>query len=180
MTKALSKIMYTFVQKSPSPPKKKNKIKKKKVFAERKKGKIQIFCRIVQFFTIPNYFLTKIFCFFCRAVGPRFNSSQDQGILKGLFCSASAWHTTPVARRVSLVLEHFPFTNAVASGCMQIWFADSIPALVSFLRARRFPPTPTNRNPSLFWSIVSGLTLCVQDCLVALVFIARVCAAYAT
>ena len=26
----------------------------------------------------------------------------------------SGWHTTPVARRVGLVLEHFPFTNAAS------------------------------------------------------------------
>ena len=36
------------------------------------------------------------------------------GILQGLFCSESGWHTTPVARRVGLVLEHFPFTNAAS------------------------------------------------------------------
>ena len=47
----------------------------------------------------------------------------------------------------------------LASGCMWIWFADSIPALVGFLRALRFPPTPKNRNPFIFlvnsfWSLV--------------------------
>ena len=57
-----------------------------------------------------------------------------------------------------LVLEHFPFTNA-ASQCMWIWFADSPPALVGFLRALRFPPTPKNLNTFIFlvhsfWSLV--------------------------
>ena len=47
----------------------------------------------------------------------------------------------------------------LASGCMWIWFADSIPALVGFLRALRFPPTPKNRYPFIFlvnsfWSLV--------------------------
>ena len=36
----------------------------------------------------------------CSAVGPWFNSRQGQGILLGLFCSVSGWHTTPVARWV--------------------------------------------------------------------------------
>ena len=39
------------------------------------------------------------------------------------------------------------------------WFADSIPTLVGFLRAIRFPPTPKNWNPFIFlvhsfWSLV--------------------------
>ena len=47
----------------------------------------------------------------------------------------------------------------LASGCMWIWFADSIPALVGFLRALRFPPAPKNRYPFIFlvnsfWSLV--------------------------
>ena len=47
----------------------------------------------------------------------------------------------------------------LASGCMWIWFADSIPTLVGFLRALQFPPTPKNRNPFIFlvhsfWSLV--------------------------
>ena len=47
----------------------------------------------------------------------------------------------------------------LASGCMWIWFADSIPALVGFLQALRFLPTPKNRNPFIFlvnsfWSLV--------------------------
>ena len=42
---------------------------------------------------------------------------------------------------------------------MWIWFADSIPALVGFLRLLQFPPTPKNRNPFIFlvnsfWSLV--------------------------
>ena len=56
----------------------------------------------------------------------------------------------------------------LASGCMWIWFADSIPALVGFLRALWFPPTPKNRTPShkiLFR--ISGYSLwgCVCGCL---------------
>ena len=51
----------------------------------------------------------------CGAVGSRFNSRQGQGILYGLFCSKSGWHTIPEARRVGLVLEHFPFTNAASN-----------------------------------------------------------------
>ena len=37
----------------------------------------------------------------------------------------------------------------VASGCTWIWFAESTPALVGFLRAIRFPPSPKNQNPSI-------------------------------
>ena len=51
------------------------------------------------------------------------------------------------------------FKLQLASGCMWIWFADSIPALVGFLWALRFPPTPKNQNPFIFlvhsfWSLV--------------------------
>ena len=52
--------------------------------------------------------------FTCCAVGPKFNSQQGQGILQGLFCSVLRWHTTPVVKRVGLVLVHFPFTNAAS------------------------------------------------------------------
>ena len=38
----------------------------------------------------------------------------------------------------------------LASGCMQVWFADSIPALIVFLWVLRFPPTPENRNLFIF------------------------------
>ena len=54
----------------------------------------------------------------CGAVGPWFRAGPDRGILYSLSCYVSGWHTT-VARRVGLVLEHFPFTSAaIASGCM--------------------------------------------------------------
>ena len=41
--------------------------------------------------------------------------SAGPGDSVALFCSVSGWHTTtPVARRVGLVLEHFHFTNAAS------------------------------------------------------------------
>ena len=58
----------------------------------------------------------------------------------------------------------------LASVCMWIWFADSIPALVGFLRALRFPPTPKNRTPShkiLFCFSGSSLWGCVCGCLMS-------------
>ena len=58
----------------------------------------------------------------------------------------------------------------LASGCMWIWFADSLPALVGFLQALRFPPTPKNRNPFIFLVNSSGLSLCVQSLLGCLGF----------
>ena len=56
----------------------------------------------------------------------------------------------------------------LASGCMWIWFVDSIPALVGFLRALRFPPSPKIGILSYFWSTVSDLSLCVYSLLVCL------------
>ena len=38
----------------------------------------------------------------------------------------------------------------LASGCMWIWFADSIPALVGFLWAFRLPPPPKDQIPFIF------------------------------
>ena len=90
-----------------------------------------------------------------------FSQYENMRILVyGLFCSVSGWHTTPVARRFGLVLEHSPFTNATSQW---VWFADSIPVLVDFLRVLRFPPPPKNRRE--FW--VRGpyfwfLVVCVQ------------------
>ena len=69
-------------------------------------------------------------------------------------------HTTPVAGRVGLVLENFPFTNAASQWLyVNLVWAEYIPALVGFLQALRFPPTPKNRNPFIFlvhsfWSLV--------------------------
>ena len=63
---------------------------------------------------------------------------------------------------------------------MSALFAEYIPALVGFLRALRFPPTPKNQNPSIFQSIVSGLTLSVQDCLASQGLIICVCAVAVT
>ena len=77
----------------------------------------------------------------CGAVGLRFNSWQGQEILWDLFCSVSGWHTTPVARRVGLVLEHFPSTNAASQWLYVNSVADS---WVGFLWALWFPPTPKN------------------------------------
>ena len=62
----------------------------------------------------------------CGAVSPRFKPQQGQGILQGLFCSVSGWHTTPVVRLVGLVFEHFPFTNA-ANQVVVCKFGLSIP-----------------------------------------------------
>ena len=95
----------------------------------------------------------------CGAVGPRFNSRQGQGNLLGLFCSESGWHTTLVARRVGLVLEQFPFTNAVSQWLYVNLVCRFHTLLGRFLRALRFPPTPENRNPFIFlvncfWSLV--------------------------
>ena len=53
---------------------------------------------------------------------------------------------------------------------MWIWFADSISALVGFLRALLFPPTPKNRNPFMFLVNSSGLSLYVQSLLGCLGF----------
>ena len=55
----------------------------------------------------------------------------------------------------------------LASGCMRVWFANSIPALVGFLQVLWFPLTPKNLNPSIFWFIVSGFSLCVFKALAA-------------
>ena len=95
----------------------------------------------------------------CGAVGPRFNSRQGQVILQGLFCSESGWHTTPVARRVGLVLEHFSFTNAASQWLYVNFVCRFHTRLGRFPRALRFPPTPKNRNPFIFlvhsfWSLV--------------------------
>ena len=54
----------------------------------------------------------------------------------------------------------------LSSGCMWIWFADSIPTLVGFLWALQFPPAPKNQNPFIFlvhsfWSLVACISLFV-------------------
>ena len=46
--------------------------------------------------------------------GSQFFLTLGPGDSVDLFCSVSGWHTTPVARRVGLVLEHFPFTKAAS------------------------------------------------------------------
>ena len=84
-----------------------------------------------------------------------------------LFCIRM--HTTSVARRVGLVLENFQ-----CNYCIWVWF-DSISALVGFLQVFRFPPTPRNRNSSIF--IVYSfwiLLVCVLSMLGSLGFNYRV------
>ena len=58
------------------------------------------------------------------------------------------------------MLEHFPFTNAASQWLyVNLFYTDSIPAMVDFLWSLRFPPTPKNRNPFIFlvhsfWSLI--------------------------
>ena len=69
----------------------------------------------------------------------------------------------------------------LASGCMWIWFADSIPALVGILRALQFPPTPKNRNPLTFMVHSFWSSRCVYKAwLSAWGWITYVCAAAVT
>ena len=54
---------------------------------------------------------------------------------------------------------------------MRVWFADSIPVLVGFLRVLQFPPTPKIGILPNFWSIISGFSLFVyKACLAAFGF----------
>ena len=102
----------------------------------------------------------------CGAVGPRFNSRQGQGILMGLFCSVSGWHTTPVVRQVDLVLEHFPFTNAASH-----WLYVNLICRFYTRHGRFSQGTPVSSYTKklesfhIFWFIFSGLSLCVQSLL---------------
>ena len=67
----------------------------------------------------------------------------------GPWCVFVPWTSfEPVARRVGLVLEHFPFTSAASQWLYVNLVADPIPAL-GFLWPLRFPPIPKNRNPSI-------------------------------
>ena len=87
----------------------------------------------------------------CSAVGPQFNSQQGHGILKGpiLFSIRMAHYSVG---KTGWFSSSNTFLSPVrpASGCMWIWFANSIPALVGFLWVLRFPLTPKNQNPSIF------------------------------
>ena len=81
----------------------------------------------------------------CGAVGPRFKPRQGQGG----FCRAHS-----VLNQDGTLLQ---WRGGLFSA--RTLFADSIPALVGFLRALRFPPTTKNRNPFIFlvnsfWSLV--------------------------
>ena len=80
-----------------------------------------------------------------------------------------------MARRVDLVLKLSLHQCSLASGCMWIWFADSILSLVGFLYALQFPPTLKIRILSYSWSIVADLSLCVKACLSAWGLITYVC-----
>ena len=86
------------------------------------------------------------------AVGRRFKSRQGRGFCGAysVLCQAGALHQWPGGL---------------------VWFTDSIPALVGFLRVLRFLPAPKNRNHSIFlvhsfWFLV----VCVQSLLGCLVF----------
>ena len=103
----------------------------------------------------------------CGAVGPRFKPRQGQGFLLGiiLFGIRMAHYSSGEAGWLKCS-NTFLLPMQLASGCMYVWFADSISALLSFLRVLRFPPTPKNRNPSIFlvhsfWFLV----VCVQSLL---------------
>ena len=120
------------------------------------------------------------------ALGPWFNSRLEQGIFVRpiLICIREAHYSSGKAGWFSARTLSFH----QCSGCMWIWFADSIPALVGFLRALRFPPTPKNRYSSIFlvrsfWSLVvcilpSLLVVCIK--LPASGLITYVCAAAVT
>ena len=82
--------------------------------------------------------------------GPLFNSRLGQGILQGIILNQDG--TLQWQGGLILELEHFPFTNAASQWSWWLYVnlvcRFHIPALVGFLRAPRFPPTPKNRNPS--------------------------------
>ena len=78
-----------------------------------------------------------------------------------LFCIRMAHYSSGEAGWFSARTLSFHHCS-LASGCMWSWFADSISALVGFIRALRFPPTPKNRNPFIFLVDSSGLSLCKQ------------------
>ena len=96
----------------------------------------------------------------CGAVGPRFKPRQGQGGFCRAYSVLNQYGTLLQWRGGLFSARTLSFHQMqLASGCMWIWFADSIPALVGFLRALRFPPTPKNRNPFIFlvnsfWSLV--------------------------
>ena len=84
-----------------------------------------------------------------------------------LMQSVFTFHVEMFSRLIHLELELIlPLWNT----CMWICFADSISALVGFLRALQFPPTPKNQNPFIFLINSSGLSLCVQSLLGCLRF----------
>ena len=108
----------------------------------------------------------------CSAIGSCCNLQQ------GLFCSVSGWHTTPVARRVGLVLEHFLFTNATSQ-----WLYFSLVCRFH-TRLGRFFSGYSSFVLHLkigilpyFWSMVSGFSLCYKACLAASGLTTYVCAA---
>ena len=74
------------------------------------------------------------------------------GDFVGLFCFVSGWHTTPVVRRVGLVLEHFPFTSAASQ-----WLHVNLVCQFHTCRSRFSLGTPVSSTPK-YWnpSIFSG------------------------
>ena len=73
-------------------------------------------------------------------------------------------HNTPVARRVGLVLKSCLSPMQLASSCMWVWFADSMPTLVGFLHTPvssytlKLRPLPIISVP-LFWYYVVRMCL---------------------
>ena len=92
----------------------------------------------------------------CGAVGPRFKPRQGQGILEGpiLFWIRMAHYS--LARRVGLVFEHFPFTNAASQ-----WLYVNLVCRFHTRLGRFSPGTPVGfllhlkiGILSYFWSLV--------------------------
>ena len=52
----------------------------------------------------------------------------------------------------------------LASGCTWIWFVDSIPVLVGFLRVLRFPPTSKNRTSFHYFLVIVPVRCVVGVC----------------
>ena len=52
----------------------------------------------------------------------------------------------------------------LASGCTWIWFVDSIPVLVGFLRVLRFPPTSKNRTSIQYFLVIVPVRCVVGVC----------------
>ena len=91
-----------------------------------------------------------------------------------LFCTRMAHYSSGKAGWFSAWTLSF-HQCSYNSGCMWIWLAVSIPALVVFLLALQFPPTLKNLNPFIFlvhsfWPLV----VCTKTCLAAYVCVAAV------